>query len=65
MERCPMISISAFIFIKVIGQNLSDSAIGDLYTWCRMNFVVDPIQTQTSHFMDLGIQSSPNLKCER
>ena len=44
----------ASVFIKVIGHKLSKDSISDLYTRCRMNFVADPVQTQTLQFMDLG-----------
>ena len=43
------------IFSKVIGHKLSNSSSRDLYTRFRMNFAADPIQTQTSQFMDMGL----------
>ena len=46
-----------YIFSKVIGHKLSDISSSDLYTRCRMNFVGDPVQTQTPQFMDLGLST--------
>ena len=43
------------IFSKVISDNLSGGSIQYLYMRCRMNFVVDPVQTQTPQFVDMGI----------
>ena len=47
----------ASISIKVIGHKLYDSSIGDFYMRCRMNFAVDPVQTHTPQFMDLGFST--------
>ena len=48
---------STSIFSKVIGDKLFDSSSGDLYTRCRMNFLADPVQTQTPKFVDLGFST--------
>ena len=48
---------STSIFSKVIGDKLFDSSSGDLYTRCRMNFLADPVQTQTLKFVDLGFST--------
>ena len=45
------------IFSKVIGDKLSDGSRRDLYIRCKMNLTVDPVQTQTPKFADLGIST--------
>ena len=43
------------IFAEVLGDKLSDSSIQDIYTRCRMNLAVDPVNTPAPQFLDLGI----------
>ena len=49
------------IFSKVIGEKIFNGSSGDLYKRCRMNFADDPIQTQISQFMDLGLSTINSL----
>ena len=46
---------SESIFRKVIGHKLSYGSIGGLYSYFRMNFANDPVQTQAPNFMDIGL----------
>ena len=47
---------SMTIFMKILGEKISNSSIQDLYTICRMNLTADPVQTLTKpQFIDLGI----------
>ena len=43
------------IFLKVISEKLSYCYRQDIYTRFRMNTTVDPVQTQTPQFVDLGL----------
>ena len=43
------------IFSKVISHKLSDGSRNDLYLRFRMNPVNDHVQTQSPHFMDMGL----------
>ena len=48
---------STSIFRKVIGEKLSNGSGWDLYTRCRMNLTVDPVQIQTPPFVDFGLSA--------
>ena len=43
------------VFSKVIGRELSDGSIDDLYLRCWMNFSIDVLQTEAPQFVDLGL----------
>ena len=52
---------SASIFSKVISPKLSNGSSGDLYTYFRVKFTDDSMQTQTPQYMDLGFSTINSL----
>ena len=48
---------SSSILSKVMGHKLYKDSSGDLYMRFRINFLDDPVQTQTPKFMDLGFST--------
>ena len=52
---------SGSFFSKVIGHKLSHGSSGDFYKRCRINFVADPVQTQTTQLMDIGLETINEL----
>ena len=52
---------SASIFSKIIGPKLSNGSSGALYTYFRVEFTADSIQTQTPQYMDLGFSTIISL----
>ena len=60
-EKLPNDLDSASIFSKVISHKLSNGSIYDLYLRCGINFASDIVQTQTPHFMDMGLLATNTL----
>ena len=51
----------ASVFSKVVGCELSNGSIDDLYLRCRMNFLGNVVQTEAPQLVDLGLPTINTL----
>ena len=49
--------VALLIFAEVLDDKISDSSSRDIYTHCKINRVVDPINIPALQLVDLGISS--------